>query len=548
MKAVADAKSSGTSQDVVEAVIAAAEEEQAEDVRKNRAIGLNGVRALLEDKGDRHARPGSPSPCSRWSQSYPLVNHAKRALGAQPPQEADGADALQHRQPRHRRLRHGPRRDPSPLRSREARGRLRVGDAPVQPGESRTGFVFASCLAVCLCSCCCALLWQSPPPAASLVASAGRASDRLRARARQADAGFPHNGQRSRVAHGRRCDNPGRSVPLDARCCGRVALCRRLTALPQRDCEVHLLRLPLAGKIDAVIVGADRVAANGDTANKIGTYCHAVSAKHHGVPFYVAAPRTTLDPATPTGASIVIEQRPADEITHFKGQQVRRLSARRPNNERVLALGVSRLPPPRLAWKRTPSRALRVAHGSSAAWASRTDAQFLMCGATLPPPQVAAPGIGVWNPSFDVTPAHLISGIITEAGVLRRDAASGSFPVPAHCSGTGGDAAAGADGQAKRGPLDAADVVRYIAGRHELAQRLGGAETSAKWAVREARELPSAAPTHPLLRASGSGGDSARTGGPAHPSLPPPPRPPRRLATATSTSCLSWRAPPAPWC
>lgn len=70
------------------------------------------------------------------------------------------------------------------------------------------------------------------------------------------------------------------------------------------------------GKIDAVAAGADRIAVNGDTANKIGTSGLAVLARHYGIPFYILAPSTTLDPACPTGASIVIEQRDASEITH----------------------------------------------------------------------------------------------------------------------------------------------------------------------------------------------------------------------------------------
>jgi methylthioribose-1-phosphate isomerase len=104
------------------------------------------------------------------------------------------------------------------------------------------------------------------------------------------------------------------------------------------------------GDIDAVIVGCDRVAANGDVANKIGTYALAVAARHHGVPFYVAGPCSTLDPATPSGADIEIEERDGDEI--------------------------------------------RLAAGLTAS----TD---------------------VWNPAFDVTPAGLITGIVTDAGVLR---------------------------------------------------------------------------------------------------------------------------------
>lgn len=68
------------------------------------------------------------------------------------------------------------------------------------------------------------------------------------------------------------------------------------------------------GDIDGVVVGADRIAANGDTANKVGTYALAVLARHHGVPFHVAAPRTTIDPATPTGAEIPIEERAREEL------------------------------------------------------------------------------------------------------------------------------------------------------------------------------------------------------------------------------------------
>jgi len=76
------------------------------------------------------------------------------------------------------------------------------------------------------------------------------------------------------------------------------------------------------GKIDAVIVGADRIAANGDVANKIGTYTVAVLAKEHGIPFYVAAPFSTVDLDTPDGSAIPIEQRSAREVTHLAGKQI----------------------------------------------------------------------------------------------------------------------------------------------------------------------------------------------------------------------------------
>ena len=76
------------------------------------------------------------------------------------------------------------------------------------------------------------------------------------------------------------------------------------------------------GEVDAVVVGADRIAANGDVANKIGTYTLAVLAREHGLPFYVAAPVSTIDLHTPDGAAIPIEERPADEVTHHGGRRL----------------------------------------------------------------------------------------------------------------------------------------------------------------------------------------------------------------------------------
>jgi methylthioribose-1-phosphate isomerase len=107
------------------------------------------------------------------------------------------------------------------------------------------------------------------------------------------------------------------------------------------------------GDIDVVVVGADRIAANGDVANKIGTYTVAMMAHVHHIPFYVAAPRSTIDLATPDGDAIPIEQRSGREVSHF---------------------GATRLAP--------------------------ADAT-------------------VWNPAFDVTPAALVTGIITERGIAR---------------------------------------------------------------------------------------------------------------------------------
>lgn len=121
--------------------------------------------------------------------------------------------------------------------------------------------------------------------------------------------------------------------------------------------------------VTAIVVGADRVAANGDTANKIGTYGLAVLAKHHGVKFLVAAPLTTIDLATQSGKDIVIEQRPASEVTSIRGPR-----------EGADAVG----------------------------------------GVALDTIRIAAPGINVWNPAFDITPSTLIDGIITEVGVVEK--------------------------------------------------------------------------------------------------------------------------------
>jgi methylthioribose-1-phosphate isomerase len=87
-------------------------------------------------------------------------------------------------------------------------------------------------------------------------------------------------------------------------------------------CDNMAAHLMSKGRIQAVIVGADRIAANGDTANKIGTYGVSILAKEHGIPFYVAAPWSTIDPATPHGDLIPIEQRSATEVTHSNGRQM----------------------------------------------------------------------------------------------------------------------------------------------------------------------------------------------------------------------------------
>jgi methylthioribose-1-phosphate isomerase len=124
----------------------------------------------------------------------------------------------------------------------------------------------------------------------------------------------------------------------------------------------HLMQ---RGRVDLVITGADRIAANGDAANKIGTYSRALAAKAHGVPFFIAAPRTTIDPATSTGADIVIEERDPDEVLTVEGLDDAGLPAR---------------------------------------------------------VRVAPAGTTAFNPAFDVTPAALISGLITEVGIVPATA------------------------------------------------------------------------------------------------------------------------------
>ncbi len=86
--------------------------------------------------------------------------------------------------------------------------------------------------------------------------------------------------------------------------------------------DVMAAGLMAGGEVDCIVVGADRIAANGDVVNKVGTYGLAVLANHHGVPFYVAAPKSTFDPNSPDGASVPIEQRAADEVTTVAGTRI----------------------------------------------------------------------------------------------------------------------------------------------------------------------------------------------------------------------------------
>ncbi|KAI9484737.1 S-methyl-5-thioribose-1-phosphate isomerase [Zychaea mexicana] len=135
--------------------------------------------------------------------------------------------------------------------------------------------------------------------------------------------------------------------------------------------------LRLNPNVQAIIVGADRVAANGDTANKIGTYQLAITAKHHGILFIVAAPSTSIDLSMQSGKEIVIEERPANELVTTTGLLEDNQSA------------------------------------------------------TV---RTAAQGIHVWNPSFDVTPSDLVSAIVTEKGVAVKQPGQSEFDLKSFLS------------------------------------------------------------------------------------------------------------------
>ncbi|KAL5040304.1 S-methyl-5-thioribose-1-phosphate isomerase [Batrachochytrium dendrobatidis] len=137
--------------------------------------------------------------------------------------------------------------------------------------------------------------------------------------------------------------------------------------------------------IAAIVVGADRVAANGDTANKIGTYQLAIIAKYHNALFIVAAPSTSIDLETQNGEAIEIEQRSALEVTHIRGKTL--------DDE-----------------------------------ANVKEHQFNE-SMTTTLIEIAARGIDIWNPAFDVTPASLISAIVTERGVILKKPGHDEFSI-----------------------------------------------------------------------------------------------------------------------
>lgn len=99
-----------------------------------------------------------------------------------------------------------------------------------------------------------------------------------------------------------------------------VCVCVARTRVRKRTCVTFSASVsPSPSSLTAVVVGADRVVANGDTANKVGTYQLAIAAKHHGIPFYVAAPSTSCDLSLESGRDIIIEVRPPEELTSING-------------------------------------------------------------------------------------------------------------------------------------------------------------------------------------------------------------------------------------
>jgi len=170
------------------------------------------------------------------------------------------------------------------------------------------------------------------------------------------------------------------------------------------------------GWVDAVIVGADRIAANGDVANKIGTYGLAVLCKEHGIPFYVAAPSSTVDLTLASGDEIVIEERDEREVT---GVTVSGVIEPRTSIETRSLDAITEAGPYALGM--TKGHQMEISRKGGAyqfdAWV-----------------RIAPPSVEVYNPAFDVTPAELVTAIITERGIAR---APYTESLAEACCGTG---------------------------------------------------------------------------------------------------------------
>jgi methylthioribose-1-phosphate isomerase len=153
--------------------------------------------------------------------------------------------------------------------------------------------------------------------------------------------------------------------------------------------------------VDAVIVGADRIAANGDVANKIGTYGLAVLCKEHGIPFYVAAPSSTVDLTLESGEGIVIEERDEREVTGITVAGV--IEPQSPAEAKALD-----------ALTAEGTYALGMTKGHQMELSRKGGAYQFDAWV-----RIAPPNIEVYNPAFDVTPAEYVTAIITERGVAR---------------------------------------------------------------------------------------------------------------------------------
>ena len=162
-------------------------------------------------------------------------------------------------------------------------------------------------------------------------------------------------------------------------------------------CDNMAATIMSQGKVDAVIVGADRIAANGDTANKIGTMGHAVLARHFGVPFYIAAPFSTIDFSIASGTEIVIEQRNPDEVRGVS------IAGRFAKDDPATIDALGRL------------NGAIAFEGPHCMVVDRDERGWSFKGWFQNTPV----GVDVFNPAFDVTPAALITGIITERGVFK---------------------------------------------------------------------------------------------------------------------------------
>ncbi len=181
------------------------------------------------------------------------------------------------------------------------------------------------------------------------------------------------------------------------------------------------------GWVDAVIVGADRIAANGDTANKIGTYGLAVLAKEHGIPFYVAAPSSTIDLTISRGDQIPIEERDPRELEGVTVSGV--FEPDNPQAARAFDI-LTEKGPYEVPLQKGHAMTLTRKGG-----AYSFDGWFRM----------VPPGIDVYNPAFDVTPAEYITAIITERGVVRAEP-DFETALAFTCMGSGGMHEMGEDG------------------------------------------------------------------------------------------------------